>query len=259
MPEPWRGVIDDTPKLLLAVSLGAVGLFALWSMLDARSPAAARVRRAWRAPAFRRLLAAALIVLALAVIAEDVLEAEHDEWVLRLDTMVIRALAEQRVGLRRAAAVVSHLTGEGLALLVTGALVVLVVRHRRRDALILCGAALGAWAASGLFKALLLVPRPRAGEVLHPAASYGFPSGHALVTLVTLGTLAWLLAKRGGWRHTALLLAAWTIALGAGASRVVLAAHWPSDAVGSLWLIALPVIAREPAAAPSHGALVPTR
>jgi len=257
-------MIDDFPKLVLAVSLGVVGVSALWAMLDSRSAAAERVRRAWRAPAFRRLLAAVLVLLALAVIVEDVLEAEHDEWVLRLDSMVIRALADPSLGLRSAAAVVSHLTGEGLALLIAGALVALVMRQRRRDAVILGAAVLGAWGGSGLFKVLLLVPRPRAGDVLHPAASYGFPSGHALVTLVTLGTLAWLLTKRGGWRHTVLLLGAWAIAVSAGASRVVLAAHWPSDvaaglAVGALWLIVLPLIAREPAVAPSAGVLAPTR
>jgi len=162
-------MIDDFPKLVLAVSLGVVGVSALWAMLDSRSAAAERVRRAWRAPAFRRLLAAVLVLLALAVIVEDVLEAEHDEWVLRLDSMVIRALADPSLGLRSAAAVVSHLTGEGLALLIAGALVALVMRQRRRDAVILGAAVLGAWGGSGLFKVLLLVPRPRAGAA--PAAA----------------------------------------------------------------------------------------
>jgi membrane-associated phospholipid phosphatase len=255
-------VIDDIPKLFLALALAVVGFCTLWSMLDTWSAAAARVRSAWRRPALRRVVAGSLVILALTVIAEDVLEAEHDEWVLRLDTIVVRALVDPPVALRRAAVVMSHITGEGLVLVVTGVVVALVLGHRRRDAVILGAAAVGAWAASGLFKVLLLVPRPRAGDVLHLGASYGFPSGHALVTLVTLGTLAWLFARRRGWRHSALLVASWIIAICAGASRVVLAAHWPSDVaaglgVGALWLIVLPVVVREPRAPSPAGVLAP--
>jgi len=43
------------------------------------------------------------------------------------------------------------------------------------------------------------------------------------------------------------MLAAWTLAFGAGISRVILYAHWPSDvvaglALGTLWLVLLPAI-----------------
>jgi membrane-associated phospholipid phosphatase len=244
-------VIDDIPKLLLALILALVGLLALWGALDQRSPRAALVRRAWRTPRLRRGVAVAVVLLALVVIAEDVLEAEHDEWVLRLDALIIGALAGSPAGLRRAAGLVSHVTGEGLVVVVAGALATLLLRRRRRDALILGAAALGAWGASGLFKVLFLVPRPRAHDMLRIAASYGFPSGHALVTLVTLGTLAWLLPGHGSRRRSLFMLAAWALAVGAGLSRVILAAHWPSDVVaglgiGALWLVMLPAIVGDP-------------
>ena len=247
-------MIDDAPKLLLACALAALGVLALWPALDRRSSAAARLRRAWQAPAFRRAAMLAVVVLALVAIAEDVLEGEHEEWVLRLDAQIIASLAEPPAALRHAAAWVSRLTGEGLAVGLVAAIAILGLAHRRRDAVVLAVTALGAWAVSGVFKVLCLVPRPRAQDMLRITASYGFPSGHALVTLVAVGTLAALLAKPGSGRRLVLMLAAWTLAFGAGISRVILYAHWPSDvaaslALGALWLVLLPAIVtrrREP-------------
>lgn len=240
-------MIDDAPKLLLVCALAALSVLALWPALDRRSSAAATLRCAWQAPAFRRAAMLAVVVLAFLVIAEDVLEAEHEEWVLRLDAEIIASLAEPPAALRHAAAWVSHLTGEGLAVGLVAAIAMLALARRRRDAAVLAAAALGAWAVSGLCKALFLVPRPRAQDMLRITASYGFPSGHALVTLVAVGTLATLLAKPGSRRHLVLMLAAWTLAFGAGISRVILYAHWPSDvvaglALGTLWLVLLPAI-----------------
>lgn len=74
--------------------------------------------------------------------------------------------------------------------------IALGILDRRRDAVILAVAASGVWGASGLFKVLSPVPTPLAQGLLRLTASYGFPSGHALVTLVICGTLAWLLAAR---------------------------------------------------------------
>jgi membrane-associated phospholipid phosphatase len=244
-------VIDDAPKLVLAAAMATLALLALWAVLDRRSTPAARVRAAWRTPAFRRGVVSIVIILTIGAIAEDVLEAEHDEWILQVDARIITAVAAPPPALRHAAALVSRLTGEGLAVLLAAAIPALVLRRRGRDALLLASAAVGAWATSGLFKILFLVPRPRAHDLLRVTASYGFPSGHTLVTLVTFGTLAWLLRPRHRPTRVLLMVAAWTIGLAAGASRVVLNAHWPSDvvaalALGALWLVVLPAITEEP-------------
>jgi undecaprenyl-diphosphatase len=244
-------VIDDAPKLVLAGALATLALLALWLVLDRRSAAAARLRVAWRSRAVRRGVVTVVVSLAVVAIAEDVLEAEHDEWILRVDARIIAAVADPPPGLRHAAALVSHLTGEGLVAVLTAAIPALIVCHRGRDAVLLASAAVGAWGASGLFKALCLVPRPRAHDMLRVTASYGFPSGHTLVTLITVGTLAWLLGPRHRPTRVLLMLAAWMTALAAGASRVILSAHWPSDvvaalALGTLWLVVLPAIAGEP-------------
>lgn len=246
-------MIDDLPKLVLACALVVVAALALWPALDRRSPAARALGRAWRQPAFRRAVTAVILILALVAVAEDVLEQEQDEWVRRLDAVVLAALSAPGDGVRHAAALVSRLTGEGLAVAVGGIVALLALRRRRRDAVVLGAAVVGAWAASGLLKILLLVPRPRAHDVLRLTASYGFPSGHAMVTLVALGTVVWLLARPGGTR-VLLMIGASIVAVAAGLSRVVLAAHWPSDivaglALGAMWLVLLPSIVPDPPAA----------
>ena len=260
-------MIDDTPKLVLAAAMATLVLLALWPVLDRRSAPAACLRVAWRAPAFRRGVIALVVILTIGVIAEDVLEAEHDEWILQVDARIITAVAAPPPALRHAAAVVSRLTGEGLVVLLAAAIPALLLRRRGRDALLLASAAAGAWGASGLFKVLLLVPRPRAHDLLRVTASYGFPSGHALVTLVTVGTLAWLLRPRHRPARVLIMLTAWMIGLAAGASRVVLSAHWPSDvvaalALGALWLVVLPAVTAEPrwrSRPPSPEAVEPAR
>jgi undecaprenyl-diphosphatase len=202
-----------------------------------------------------------ILVLALVAVAEDVLKAEHDELVLRLDARILAALVEPPAPVRRAAAILSHLTGEGLFLGTLAAVAALAAWRRRRDAIVLAGSALGAWGASGVFKGLFLVPRPRAHGMLRVVASYGFPSGHTLVTLVTCGTLAWLLAARAAPRTRHLLMTgAWVLAIVGGASRVILRAHWPSDvaaalALGALWLLVLPVVVGAPGPPAEGGVL----
>jgi undecaprenyl-diphosphatase len=244
-------VIDDAPKLVLVGAMATLTLLALWPLLDRRSRMAARLRVAWRTPAFRRGIMIVVVILAVAAIVEDVVEVEHDEWILQADARVMTAVAAPPPGLRHAAAVVSRLTGEGLVVLLSAAIPTLMQRHRGRDAVLLATAAAGAWGASGLFKVVFLVPRPRAHDLLRVTASYGFPSGHTLVTLVTCGTLAWLLRPRHRPTRILLMLGAWMISLAAGASRIILGAHWPSDvvvalALGALWLLALPAISGEP-------------
>jgi undecaprenyl-diphosphatase len=94
-----------------------------------------------------------------------------------------------------------------------------------------------AWLVSGLLKLGFGVVRPRS------SLGYGFPSGHALVTVVGCGLLLWTLAQLLGLSPRFSRCCGGAIALGliAGAARVVLDAHWVSDviggvAIGSVWL-----------------------
>ena len=117
----------------------------------------------------------------------------------------------------------------GLAALALG------LARRWRDAWVVLLGASGAWAVSGILKLGFGVPRPRARIPWDLLSSFGFPSGHALVTLAACGLLAWSCARgAGGGTRLALGLACVAIAVGAGVSRIILNAHWPSDVLGGL-------------------------
>jgi undecaprenyl-diphosphatase len=242
-------VIDDIPKEVLAGIVAAVAVARLWAALDRRSAPGHMLRRAWSRQSVRRATASLLAAVALVAIAEDVLFVEEEELILRLDRRVRAALVETPPTLRQAAAVASRVTGEGLAVATVAAVLVLVIARWLEEAVVVTLGALSAWALSGALKILFLVPRPRADVPMRLAVSYGFPSGHTLVALVVCGLLAWAVGRhvhRG--LRLSLLAAAWMLALTAGAARVVLEAHWPSDvgaglAIGWLWLNGLLALA----------------
>ncbi|MDP9263486.1 MAG: phosphatase PAP2 family protein, partial [Acidobacteriota bacterium] len=130
-----------------------------------------------------------------------------------------------------------------LALLVALALAV------RRQWLLLAGWA-AAMAGAGVLDAVLkhIVQRPRppqAATFLH-RDSFSFPSGHAMISLVAYGMLAYLLvlfwgSRRG--RRVAIIAVAAALALAIGFSRLYLGVHYFSDVIGGyagglLWLSA---------------------
>lgn len=79
-----------------------------------------------------------------------------------------------------------------------------------------------------LLKFILQQPRPIA--IYTGAESFSFPSGHATLSAVLYGMLAWLIATGLSPRGRVISLAAAGAMVGViAASRIYLAAHWPSD------------------------------
>jgi membrane-associated phospholipid phosphatase len=234
--------LDDLPQaMLITICVLTLGVRA-WSALDPASPVAAPLRRFCSTRLVVSLLACGIF----AVVAGDVLEAERGDLIPMLDHAVrpvARASAELP-GVRVAAATLSWLTGEGLALALLGAALILWVRERETEAAVIVAGTLGAWGASGLFKLLLGIPRPNPG-----LWQYAFPSGHAFVSLVAFGLMAWVAGRRGSSvRQTWLMAAAVAIAVLTGFSRLLLDMHWLSDvvgglAVGTVWLNATIAVA----------------
>lgn len=135
---------------------------------------------------------------------------------------------------------VTHL-GDGATIAGLGAVVALALVLRRR--LVPLYAWILALAGSGLLNVMLKgwFERDRPGEV-PLLASWSFPSGHAMNSMVAYGMLAYLLARYvpRKWMPTIVAVAV-TLVLLVGASRIFLGFHYFSDvlagfAAGLAWL-----------------------
>jgi membrane-associated phospholipid phosphatase len=239
LPAWWEG--------LEAASIGMLclmGLAVSWAAIDQRSGAARQAREGLRRPAVRRALVMSAAAAIFVIAAEDVLDGQPHEFLVRLDLVVREAMHWVRSHplARSLASAVSQLTGPGLV----GGLIVgaigLVLVNRRQDALVITAGTVSAWLVSAGLKLGFAIPRPGHSRTLYAISGYGFPSAHALVAVVGCGLLAWGVARRAPTLvQCAAYAGAGIFAAGAGMSRVVLDAHWLSDviaglAVGVVWL-----------------------
>jgi undecaprenyl-diphosphatase len=124
------------------------------------------------------------------------------------------------------------------ALLVIVALL-LWVKHRRSDSLLLVGVGLLSM-MDRVLKVLVDRPRPSSDlvSVMEINHSMSFPSGHATFAMVFFGALFYLSTSyisspiiRSGAQVGAVVLILLT-----GISRIYLGAHWPSDVLGGYLL-----------------------
>jgi undecaprenyl-diphosphatase len=97
-----------------------------------------------------------------------------------------------------------------------------------------------------LLKELFARPRPSFADPLLSETSYSFPSGHAMLSLITYGVLAYfaVLALQTWRARTAVVFGAALLVILIGVSRMYLGVHYFSDvvagfAVGGLWLSTL--------------------
>jgi membrane protein DedA with SNARE-associated domain/membrane-associated phospholipid phosphatase len=134
-----------------------------------------------------------------------------------------------------AAMVAVTMLGDGIVVMAVGAAAVgwLLVGRRYRLAAGL-GVALGLAALSvPLMKGVIRIARPT--SLYSGFDAFSFPSGHATFAATLYGILAWLVARDlpGRWRTAPVTTAA--LLIGAiAASRIYLAAHWPSDVLAGL-------------------------
>lgn len=142
------------------------------------------------------------------------------------------------------------LVGNWQVIVPLGVLLLLLAAMRRiawRDFLFFIVACAGSAALILGLKFLIARPRPQIVPALEKAPFLSFPSGHSVYALVGWGFVAYLIARRPQTSVAVrVLLAVVTtmIALLVGASRIYLAAHYPSDVAGGLllgvpWLIAV--------------------
>jgi undecaprenyl-diphosphatase len=175
-----------------------------------------------------------LVALALAGLAEEVADRAG---LARADAALSRAVT----GLRsepgdEAMAFVTNLGDAPVIMAATAAAVLWLLIRRRWHLAAGVAVAMGlSTAFATAMKLAFAIPRPSA--LYEGAQVFGFPSGHATGAAALFGLLIWFswrgLAQPWGLRLAGLLAA--VVALIA-ASRIYLAAHWPSDVAGGLLL-----------------------
>ena len=166
---------------------------------------------------------------------------------LKTETHILSELREWGTPTRTAIAqVVTRIVSAWeYTVLVAGATILLALRRRNLDLVILLASVAGGLALEWGFKGLFAIARPVIDERLTPALGYSFPSGHALRATVFFGIVAGLIVMaqpKQRWRWIVgglLLLFVPMIAF----SRVYLQVHYPSDViagmlVGTAWVLA---------------------
>ncbi|HCL86521.1 MAG TPA: phosphoesterase PA-phosphatase [Comamonadaceae bacterium] len=232
----WAGIDAWAAPAGAALTLAALG--GLFFYLRRPGPPAAP---AALGPAACRALAGAgvLAALGLAGLAASMAGLWPGVDGLALDAAV-SGWIERRVGPAWHGPLVAFTQLGHVGLLVPLAAAVLLVLLRRRDRL-RAGVWLLGTAGAGLWTRAIksAVARPRPAEAWVAEGGHSFPSGHSAGTLALFGLLVWLLLPhlRRAWRLP-LALAALALALGVGASRVLLRVHYASDVLAG-WLLAL--------------------
>jgi membrane protein DedA with SNARE-associated domain/membrane-associated phospholipid phosphatase len=170
-----------------------------------------------------------------------------DEMAL-VDPRVTRWLVDHRVGWATMGAKVSTWLGSTVVLIpviVAVGLWFLWRRRTGRPALLLGLALGGAIVWYDLVKAIVARPRPPvADQIGVTVTGWSFPSGHATQSLAVYGMLAVILIARLRRGRIALGLGATLIVLVVGWTRLYLGVHWLTDVLGGwslglLWLCAL--------------------
>jgi undecaprenyl-diphosphatase len=118
----------------------------------------------------------------------------------------------------------------------------LLLLRKRRAALFLAGAVLGAALLSVLLKDFFARPRPEIVPHLAPVFSASFPSGHSMLSTALYLTLGAMLTRLQSSSLIKAYIQMWALLLAilVGLSRVYLGVHWPTDvlagwAAGAAW------------------------
>jgi membrane-associated phospholipid phosphatase len=125
-----------------------------------------------------------------------------------------------------------------MAALVLLAGVLLLAWGRSTYAALVAGSVTLAWGFESLAKAVVHRARPPLGALVRLPGNFSFPSGHAVISLVLCGTLAFLVLRsvRSKILRAVLVAVAVVVVLLVGFSRIYLGVHWTTDVIGS-WLL----------------------
>ncbi len=145
------------------------------------------------------------------------------------DAAVREALLELASPPVLAAMRVINYAGSWQLLLPASLLLLLVFRRARERWYVWVGLMIVAPATEGILKMLVGRPRPE-------AASMGFPSGHATAAAAFFGAVFYLAESLRPPARRLVRVAALVIIVLVATARVMLRAHWPSDALAGIAL-----------------------
>ena len=156
-------------------------------------------------------------------------------WLLAFDQYVGDYMHEQRGDLWTSVAKVFTFMGSGstefILFFLVAALLIFKFKHKWETLVLFLGV-LGAWGLNTGLKELVERDRPSVEGWLVEVDGFSFPSGHAMVSILFYGLLAYLLwvNVRQSWKAAWLIPAlAVLIILCIGLSRIYLGVHYPSD------------------------------
>jgi undecaprenyl-diphosphatase len=190
-------------------------------------------------------LGLAVSVSALMLFAAVADEIHDREALALLDAAILELLRVYEVrSMTRAFGLISD-AGSGIAILSLGLTGAAGLAFARRWSLLTgwLAAFLGAAFLNASLKALFQRPRPAGAAELLQSASWSFPSGHALTSLVGYGMVAYLavLHVRSPALRTVIIVLAIVLVSAIGVSRLYLGVHYFTDviggyAAGAVWL-----------------------
>jgi membrane-associated phospholipid phosphatase len=129
-----------------------------------------------------------------------------------------------------------------LSLGIIALLVLLLLEERIKALFFLTSVAIGQSAYSAL-KILFDRPRPDRELALTSVGGYSFPSGHAVVSIIFYGLIAYFIAIifRKRWQKTLIFISAGALIFLIGLSRMYLGLHWMSDIISG-WSLGMAII-----------------
>jgi undecaprenyl-diphosphatase len=194
-------------------------------------------------PSGKRLLLAAMALLAFVWLAEEVLHGRTLQFDNRIRMFVHAYSNPALTAVMRG---ISLIGDPGVLVALTIPVMVWFVRTgRARTVLMFAIAMAGAELLDQLLKLAFHRPRPATFFGLAQPMGYSFPSGHALVSLAFFGALSVFVPRRRGLYYFAAAMAVAAI----GLSRVYLGMHYPTDVLGgwaaaAAWLFSVKLARR---------------
>ncbi len=187
------------------------------------------------------LLAVAIGLFLFGALAWDVV---NDRPIVQLDQNVATALHAWATPTTTTTWILISTLGFQVLWVIVIAVAIYLAKQRKRIHLItwIVGWA-GGEALNQILKLFFARARPMFSDPLLTPANYSFPSGHAMISAIMYGLLAYfaLLGVRGRAGRSAVIAATIVLVLLIGLSRIYLGVHFVSDviagfAAGAIWL-----------------------